>query len=216
MKIMMGRQPQKRNYAVPVKENTMQTYRWLLMLILLSVSIFFGCSTVQVGQDYDPAKTFSHLRTYDWQSKIQEKTGDPRVDNPLIDTRIRKAVDRSLMGKNYPKVSNGTPDFYVAYQFVIHRKIESDSLQSGVGFGFGSYGNFGGIGIGTGGDISEYDEGMLIIDIIDAKSGGLLWRGTGTRRVSLQSDPEKTTQNVNETVDKIMAQFPPIQKKPLP
>lgn len=215
MKIMIGRQPQKRNHAVAVKENAMQTYRCLLSLILLSVSIFFGCSTVQVGQDYDPANTFSHLKTFDWQSKMQGKMGDPRVDSPLIDTRIRTAVDRSLMGKNYLKVSNGTPDFYVAYQFVIHRKIESDGLQSGVGFGFGSYGSFGGIGIGTGSDISEYDEGMLIIDIIDAKSGGLLWRGTGTRRVHLQTDPEKTTQNVNETVDKIMAQFPPILKKPL-
>lgn len=193
----------------------MHTYRRLLMLILLSASMFFGCSTVQVGQDYDPAKTFPQLRTYDWQSKIQEKTVDPRVNSPLVDARIRAAVDRSLMGKNYLKVSNGTPDFYVAYQFVIHRKIESDGLQSGVGFGFGSYGSFGGIGIGTGSDISEYDEGMLIIDIIDAKSGGLLWRGTGTRRVHLQTDPEKTTQNVNETVDKIMAQFPPIPKKPL-
>lgn len=215
MKIMIVWQPQKRNHIVAVKENTMQTYRWLLMLILLSVSIFFGCSTVQVAQDYDPAKTFSHLRTYNWQSKIQEKMGDPRVDNPLIDTRIRTAVDRSLMGKNYLKASNGAPDFYVAYQFVIHRKIESDSLRTGVGFGLGSYGHFGGIGIGTGSDISEYDEGMLIIDIIDAKSGDLFWRGTGTRHVYLQSDPEKTTRNVNETVDKIMAQFPPMQKKPL-
>jgi hypothetical protein len=46
-----------------------------------------------------------------------------------------------------------------------------------------------------------------------ASNSDLIWRGTGTRRVSQHSDPEKRTKNINETVDKILAQFPPKLKR---
>ena len=188
----------------------MQKHRQVIILTVLV--IVFGCSGIQVSQDYDLLRDFSGLKTFAWQSVTQKKTGDVRVDNPLLDTRIRKAVDRFLLEKGYQKVSQGTPDFYVGYQYTIRSKIRSDSVRTGAVFGVGSYGRHGGFGVSTGSDIREYDEGMLVIDIIGAGSGDLMWRGTSTGYVSQHSDPEKTTKNVNETVEKILAQFPPQPK----
>ena len=189
----------------------MQKYRQLIILMLLA--IFFGCSSLKVSQDYNIVTDFSGLKTYDWQSGTQEKTGDLRVDNPLLHARIRKAVNRSLSEKGYQKVSLGTPDFYVSYQYMVRSKIESDNVGTGIGFGIGTFGRHGGIGISTGSGISKYDEGMLVINIIDSRNGDLIWRGTGTRRVSQHLDPDKSTKNVNEAVGKILAQFPPQPKK---
>jgi len=179
------------------------------VIFLTFLALFTGCSGIEVSQDYDVAADFSNLKTFDWYLVKQKKTGDLRVDNPLLDSRIRNAVDRSLAQKGFQRISQGSPDFYVGYKYAILRRIRSERVRTGFGFGFGGSGSFGGIGIGTGSDVREYDEGMLVIDITDTKNRKLLWRGTGTRRVSKHSDPEKTTKEVDQNVDKILAQFPP-------
>ena len=189
----------------------MQKYVQPIILALLATVL--GCSGIEVSQDFDPATSLSGLKTYDWKSGTQEKTGDVRTDNPLLDARIRAAVDRSLSERGYQRVSNRTPDFYVGYQYTVRSKVGSDDAGIGVGFGIGSFGSHGGIGISSGSGVSEYDEGTLVIDFIDPSNSDLIWRGTGTRRVSQHSDPEKRTKNINETVDKILAQFPPKLKR---
>ena len=179
------------------------------VIFLVFLVFLTGCSGIEVSQDYDMAADFSNLKKFDWYLAKQKKTGDLRVDNSLLDSRIREAVDRSLAQKGYQRIFQGTPDFYVGYKYGILTRIGSERVSTGIGFGFGGSGSFGGIGIGTGSNVREYYEGMLVIDITDTINRKLLWRGTGTRRVSRHSDPEKTTKEVNESVEKILAQFPP-------
>jgi len=188
-------------------EEKMQKLKNIIFLTVLA--LFTGCSGIEVSQDYDVAADFTNLKTFDWYLAEQKKTGDLRVDNPLLDSRIRKAVDRSLAKKGYQRLSKGTPDFYVEYKYAILTRIGSERVSTGIGFGFGGSRSFGSVGIGTGSDVREYDEGILVIDITDTINRKHLWRGTGTHRVSRHSDPEKITKEVNENVEKILAQFPP-------
>ena len=138
----------------------------------------------------------------------QPKTGDIRVDNQLLDTRIREAVDRTLIAKGYRKITDGSSNLLVAYTLTIRSRLESDTVSTG--FGYGGYPYWGGVGFET--RVREYDEGMLVIDIGDAKQNKLIWRGTGTRRVTAHSDPKKTTDVINKTVGEILAKFPPQQQ----
>jgi hypothetical protein len=191
-------------------EETMRRYIGLIAFTLLG--FLWGCQSIQVNQDYDMSKDFSSLKTYEWQTKTQPETGDIRVDNSLLDARIRSAINDSLSKRGYQRITQGKPDFYVAYKYQIRRKIGSDDVRMGVGFGLGSRGSFGGVGVSSGRDISEYDEGVLVIDLKDASSGDLMWRGTGTAVVKQQSKPEEITKGVNEAVEKILSQFPPLPK----
>ncbi len=68
----------------------MRIYIGLIVLTLFG--FIWGCHSIQVSQDYDSSKDFSSLKTYEWQAKSQPKTGDIRVDNPLLDARIRSAI----------------------------------------------------------------------------------------------------------------------------
>ena len=65
------------------------------------------------------------------------------------------------------------------------------------------------MGVGTGTQVRAYDQGTLLIDLTDAVDGRLIWRGIRTQTVTGHSDPEKSTRQINETVEKILAQFPP-------
>lgn len=180
-------------------------------IILFLLVVLHGCAGIRVSQDYPVERDYLALKTYAWQSEDQGKTGDIRLDNPLRDTRIRSAVDKFLEEKGYQRVLDAHPDFYVAYQQKIHNRIDSDS-GSGFVFGMGSFGAHSGIGFSAGNRTSNYDEVMLVIDIVDAGSRDLIWRGTGTRIYAPHAPPEKITKRINETVQKILAQFPPHDK----
>jgi len=187
-------------------------FRYKILVLLLVIMLVVACSSVRVSQDFDPSKNIVNLKTFAWKTETQPPTGDIRVDNPLLDGRIRDAVERNLTARGYQKQAETTPDFYIAYQYVIQRKLDSDRPQTGIGFGIGSFGSRGGIGISTGTSVSEYDEGLLVIDFLGAREGELLWRGNGSRRVDQHSDPARTTERINEMVDKIMNQITPLNQ----
>lgn len=182
--------------------------KWLIAgaMILLA-----GCSGIRVSQDYEPATTFDNLHTFAWTTATQAPTGDPRIDNPLRDGRIRAAVERVLTTKGFVRATEAAPTFLVRYQYTLRQKIDSSGPSGGIGFGIGSYGRRGGIaiGTGTGNTVSEYDEGSLVIDLMDPATDRLLWRGTGTQRFREYDDPAKTTADIDTLVETILAQFPP-------
>lgn len=182
------------------------------MVLLMIILILGGCSGIRVNQDYDPGTDFSTLSTFAWKSQTQPKTGDIRVDNPLLDTRIRRAIDMTLANMGYRKVIHGSHDFKVGYAYGIRTQLESSSMSVGTGFGIGGGGSFGGVGIGVPVGGGSHDEALLVIDFTDPQKDNLLWRGTGTHRINLRSTPEENTAVVNTLVEKVLAQLPVSRK----
>ena len=180
-------------------------------VLIFSLSLL-SCSGLQVSQDYDRNTDFSNLRSFAWKTESQAKTGEVRVDNPLLDRRIRAAVNRNLTAAGFVEIPNGTPDFVVSYAFQIRTRIGSDGVRTSIGFGSGGGGSFGGVGVSSSGGVNQYEEGTLVIDLTSVEGGDLLWRGSGTRRLPRASNPEQITATVDQSVDRILAQFPPQSK----
>jgi hypothetical protein len=176
--------------------------------LTILISLISACSGIKVEQDYNAATNFSRLKSYAWQSDKQQLTGDVRVDNSLLNDRIRQAIDNNLSGK-YKKSARKSTDFLVAYHYVVREKEEIDRVRTGIGIGTGSRGSYGGIHLGLGSRDREYDEGELTIDMVDPANGQILWRGVATRKIISESDPAKRTARINETVKAILAKFPP-------
>ena len=173
----------------------------------LLVATFSACSTVKVWQDYDPDVDLSALRAYKWLENEPPNTGDPRVDNELLWSRIRVAIDKKLATQGF--VSNDTaPDFIVSYHVGIDQKIRVDSFYTTYpGYGRRGYGR------GRGGygreeiRVTEYDEGSLVIDFLRPESGEILWRGVGTSRLREVKTPEEREAVIQEVVDKVLGQL---------
>ena len=81
---------------------------WCLLVVAIAIA---ACASPKVGFDYDSSANFSAYRTYEWMPGAQETTGDKRVDNSLVDSRIRAAVGSRLREKGYAASVNGKPDF---------------------------------------------------------------------------------------------------------
>ncbi|MBA5865474.1 MAG: DUF4136 domain-containing protein [Nitrospira sp. CR1.3] len=170
---------------------------WLSPLVLAA-----ACASSKVGYDYDRSANFSSYHTYEWMQGNQEPTGDKRVDNQLVDARIRTAIDAQLRSKGYGAPAAGKPDFYVAYHAGVKDLTKGASTQRYIGDrATGTY--------TTISDIQPYKEGALLIDIVDAASQRLVWQGTASSEVDPGMTAKERDVRVNQVVRSIMAHFPP-------
>jgi len=175
------------------------------LCLAASALLLAGCSSVSVSRDYDESADFSSLKTYAWQHAVQPKTGNPRIDNDLMDERVRSAVDALLAQKGFVLADKENADCLVAYFVEYKQRIGGSSVSFGMGTG--GYGRYGGVGYNT--SVSDYDEGHLTIDIIDPASGKNIWRGVGRRTTYEGSSPKKMTKVINTSVSRILGKFPP-------
>lgn len=177
-----------------------------------------GCSTLKVKTDYDPSVDFARYDTYDWlkppvrdgasETPVDELT-DPFARNSLLDKRVRNAVERELAARGYRKTSDGSGTFRVAYHVILKDKTR---VRSTPGAYYGGYYDRGYYGASYAGVSSyDYQEGTLIVDVIDARSDSIAWRGwaIGTNR-----DGYYTEEQVAKAARKILERFPPTGAKP--
>ncbi len=175
----------------------------------IAALVFFACiaacGSVRVRTDYDPEADFSGLHSFAWLPGPQPRTGDPRIDNPLLDERIRAAVDSTLIDRGYQKLASGTPDFWVGYHLSLDTRLDVSTIDGH--YGYGRHRAW------TGGVpntyVREYEEGTLILDVVDAKQDRLVWRGSGSRALSRAPTPEQSATTVNNAVRDILKRFPP-------
>ncbi|MBN1141578.1 MAG: DUF4136 domain-containing protein [Deltaproteobacteria bacterium] len=173
--------------------------------------LLLGCAAgVTVSQDYAPGIDFAALKSYVWRAGAGGAEG-PGM-NALVAGRIRSAVERVLTAKGWRQEASGA-DVELDFRYRIERGREPGGISTGIGLGTGSRGSFGGIGIGLG-DIGggDRDQAVLTLDFLERRSGSLLWQGRGERAASIGVDPEQSALEINELVERILAQFPPAKK----
>lgn len=184
-------------------------------LVLILAAVLAGCSTIEVNHDYDPKANFAGLKTYEWLKEAQKPTGDPRIDgNTILENRIHQAVDTELAARGFKKVTSNA-DFLVAYHVSLDKQRSVQTLNSyygyGPGWGYG-YGASYRPGYWAGSPetyVYEYEEGTLILDIVNPKNKELMWRGSAQDEVHFKSTPEKDQAQLNEAVHMMLESFPP-------
>ena len=184
-------------------------------LVLLLAAIVAGCSSLEVSFDYDPKANFAGLKSYEWLDEPKMPTGDPRIDgNTILENRIHEAVDSAFAARGINKVTSN-PDFLVAYHVSLDKQRSVQTLNSyygyGPGWGYG-YGAAYRPGYWAGAPetyVYEYEEGTLILDIVDPENKALIWRGSAQDEVHFKSTPERDQTQLNEAVQKMLENFPP-------
>ena len=171
----------------------------LLPLVLLF--LVASCSSVRVSTDYDTTADFSTYKTFAFYKK-----GIDKVDISDLDKRrILKAVESELLAKGFTK--SDTPDLLVNIFTKARKKI--DIYNDGYGYGgyYGWYPWYYGPNFGT--HISQYTEGTLFVDLIDAHKKELAWQGIGSGALNTTGNISKKEKRIKEFVANIMAKYPP-------
>ena len=128
-----------------------------------------GCSTLLVSSHVEQGLDFTRYRTFDWGPADALPTGDPRLDrDPFFIDHLQGEIEKQMAARGYARVESRWPDLLVHYHATTQRRFnvsdwdrergycQSDDCRAGIG---------------------EYEAGTLIVDIMDARTNRLVWRG---------------------------------------
>ena len=173
--------------------------------------IMAACSGLTVNSDYDPSANFSAFQTYEWLPDAESDASELAQD-PLVDRRIRAAIDNDLQSKGFRRMDDGA-DFAVGYQVSTREDVSYTTMHSGwgsYGYGWGYWGR-GGVGISSSTTRRNVTTvGQLLIGIFDEENKEMVWRGSGEKSISSrQMSPEEMQDELNDIIGRIMESFPP-------
>ena len=181
--------------------------------LVFAAFLFSSCSSVMVTHDFDNNAPFSDYSAFAIAAKNPDRKTDPRYDNEILNNRFSEVIIEKLETKGLsPKSTTNQADIVVSYDFSIRPKMDIYNINKQMGFSYGSYHRYGGVSSPTCTDISEFDQGLLFIDIRDSKTNQLVWRGTGADIISINATPEKISTQVSEMVEAIFREYPPSPK----
>ena len=176
-----------------------------IALGLFTAVLTAACATIDVNVDYDASAEFSSYRSYGLLPE-PPATGNLRADSPLLHQRIRMAIGKQLELQGY--VAAADPQMLVGYHVSTRQKLDVRTVNS---HGYSHWRRGRGRSVMTTTEVSEYEQGTLVIDIVDAARNTLVWRGAGEARLRSDPKPEQTSQRVREAVAEILGRFPPGQ-----
>jgi uncharacterized protein DUF4136 len=173
----------------------MNRLRFLFSSVLVLGVIASAAVAQDVKTDYDHHANFSQFHTYYWE-KVQ-------TTDPLWQSRIQDAVDHELQAKGWQRVDGGA-DVAVTAVGSAHNQREYQTFYNGMGgWRWGGFGE-------TTTQVENYPVGTLVLDMYDAHSKQLIWRGSAQQ--SLSDKPDKNEKKLEKAVDKMLEHFPPQEK----
>jgi hypothetical protein len=130
-------------------------------------------------------------------------TGTPVAD-PLLHGRIVSALADQLAEEGLTRAdSPARADVLVAYHATLDRDLQITGFSSGWG-GFRFPGSFSGVA-----RTDEILTGTLIVDLVDARTHTIVWRGIASQEIDLDAKPAKRDKSIARTAKKLFKHYPP-------
>ncbi|GAB2613154.1 DUF4136 domain-containing protein [Novilysobacter erysipheiresistens] len=174
---------------------------------LLALLTLASCALgPRVRTDADPAADFSRYATYAFYEPLaMEQSG---YTNYLSD-RIKQSVRREMEARGY-RFDPEDPDLLVNFQGVIRERSDVYSIPRSDVHYFYSYRAQRYFAVPVWYDearVSQYTEGTLTVDLVDAERNHLVWTGDAIGRVT-QRSPQERAAAADEAIAAIFREFP--------
>ena len=160
-----------------------------------------GCATMNVSSHVERSIDFAQFHTSEWGPADALPTGDPRLDNnPFFHDYFQGSVEKQLAAKGFEKSASGTPDLLIHYHANVTRRFS----VAGVDREYGAC-----AGENCQPRLREYEAGTLVIDIVDAGTNRVIWRGWAQQKVDgVIDNQEGMREYVTKGVARMMERFP--------
>jgi predicted phage gp36 major capsid-like protein len=156
-----------------------------------------GCATMQVSSFIARGTDFNVYRTYDWAPADQLATGDPRLDNnEFFQERVQTAVEKGLGARGLERAASGRADLVLHYHASVTQRVDAGGVDQKYGYCEGCV-------------PSVFDAGTLTLDVVDARTKRLVWRGWAESTFDGVVDNQQwLEQRIDEAVARILERLP--------
>lgn len=185
-----------------------------LIYSLVAIFILSSCSSLKVTTDYDPKVDFTQYKTFNflpWSKQMD------KILSKYDQSRVRAAATQELEKLGFQK-AEGKTDLAVSILIIIDEKTGTatynDYYSSGpaVGYYYGPWGaNYaGGVSSMTTMHSYDYEEGTMIVDLLDVKKKQMAWQGIAKK--TLNSRKKGDGSAVKLAMENLFKDFP-LEKK---
>jgi len=176
---------------------------FLLMMAVILVTT--GCSQkMRVQSDFDVETDFTRYKMWDWLPGDAGVTENLTIDDAEVKERIEKAIDEGFWARGYERTS-GAPDFFVKYYVGYGEELNTRNIENY--YEYMNYAVFVPRVTRTYTDV--WEQGTMIIDVIDANQKKLVWRGYAWTEVNPQAGPRENEPKLKKAITEMLEKFPP-------
>jgi hypothetical protein len=170
-----------------------------LAFCVLAISALAGCATMTAGSHVQRGLDFSRYHTFDWGTPDELPTGDPRLDrDAFFQDHVLGAIEKGL-GRRGLEMSS-SPDLRIHYHASITQRLNVGDVDRGRGYCAQQ---------ACTPEVSNYEAGTLVLDIVDARTNHVIWRGWAQDVLgNMLEDRGVMEKKIDEAVTRILAQLP--------
>lgn len=172
------------------------------MATLVTSLAVAGCApTIAVSSHVEHGLNFSTYRSFAWGPADALPTGDPRLDkDPYFKDHVQGAVERVLAARGITLASSGTPDLLIHYHANIRERFDIDRIDRAHGYYDAQR---------SAPATITYEAGTLVLDVIDARTKRLIWRGWAQHSVEdMLHDPDRMASTIGQAVTRMLQRLP--------
>jgi hypothetical protein len=172
-----------------------------LTLAATAAAALAGCATMNVSSHVERGLDVSQFHTFDWGPADALPIGDARLDkDPFFNDHLQGAVEKAMAARGFEWVTSGEPDLRIHFHANISERMDIDRVDRDRGYCAGE---------GCMPPVTRYEAGTLVIDVIDASTNRLIWRGWAQNTVKGMLENQDTmAQQIDEAVTRMFERFP--------
>ena len=169
--------------------------------LTLSLLAWTACATMNVSSHVQRGLDLTQYRTYDWGPADALPTGDPRLDqDPYFQDHVQGAFEKQMAARGFARAGAQGPDLLIHYHASITQRIDVNRLDQAYGYCYE-------------GDcrvrVIEYEAGTLVLDVVDARTNSVIWRGWAQHNVAgVLGDRDKMARKIDEAVRRMLERLP--------
>jgi hypothetical protein len=183
-----------------------------LVVLTVCLVLAVGCADKPTYEfDYDQAFPFGGYQTYRWYDDDHNSRESQYRRRNSSDQRVRNTANQELVQRGFREAPRGAADFWVNYHVTKRQTQRVSGQEQGMhgGVGVGTYGKSVSVGYSSGPSVKTYEDGTAVFDVIDIRSGKIVWRGVAEGRLKNKMSKADKEQLTITVVHELLKQFPP-------
>ena len=179
--------------------------RWPFLLANALLLVLAGCATLRVATHTDRGVLWSKYKTFDWGPADALPVSDPRLDkDPYFEDKTEGAIEKAMATRGFVRSPvGGRLDLLIHYHATITERLDLEDAER-------PDDSCGGAECRP--RVSRYEAGTLVVDIVDAASNVLLWRGWAQGNAEgVLGNRDRMRRRIDESISRMFERLPHAQ-----
>ena len=176
---------------------------FLRVTVVAAALVLAGCATLGVSSHTDRGLIWSKYKTFDWGPADALPAGDPRLDkDPFFRDHVEGAIEKAMASRGFARsATTERPDVVIHYHANVAERFGAD-------YNDGRYRYCASDDCRP--RVSRYEAGTLVVDVVDAATDVLLWRGWAQGSLEgVLGNRDRLRRRIEESVTRMFETLPP-------